>query len=136
MPPRVFTLSDANDLIPLVAPRVRRMVDARNAARGAEAVLDRFRTRAAMEGGVLPEQDLSGAKAEVDRLQAEIRTLVSEIEALGAIVKDVDQGLVDFLSIRQGQHVFLCWRLGEPAIRFWHGLEEGFAGRQPIDSSD
>jgi hypothetical protein len=133
VPPKLFTVSEANALLPTLAPLVERIVEAQRAFRASEQLLDAFRTRATMEGGVLPDQDLSQAKADVDRLQAEIQGLAGEVEALGCIVKDLDRGLVDFLSLRKGAHVFLCWHAGESAIRFWHGLEEGFSGRMPID---
>ncbi len=133
MPPKLFTVSEANDLLPTLAPLVERIVEARRDLRTSERLLDAFRTRATMEGGVLPDRDLSDAKSDADRLQAEIQGLMGQVEGLGCIVKDLDQGLVDFLSVRQGAHVFLCWRAGEPAVRFWHGLEDGFAGRRPIE---
>jgi hypothetical protein len=134
MPPKVFTLSEANALLPTLEPIIRRMVEASREFRASERLLDAFRARATMEGGILPDRDLSGAKAEADRLQNEIQEMVSEVEAIGCVLKDVDVGLVDFLSLRRGRQVYLCWRLGEDAIGFWHGLEEGYAGRKAIES--
>jgi hypothetical protein len=61
-----------------------------------------------------------------------MRALVEEIEALGAEVKDLELGLVDFPAEREGETVLLCWRVGEEEIGYWHGLEEGFAGRRPL----
>jgi len=61
-----------------------------------------------------------------------MRALVEEIEALGAEVKDLELGLVDFPAERDGETVLLCWRVGEDEIAYWHGLEEGFAGRRPL----
>ena len=59
--------------------------------------------------------------------------LAGEIESTGCVLRDLDTGLVDFpFRARGGATVFLCWRVGEPAIGFWHGPDEGFAGRQPI----
>ena len=62
-----------------------------------------------------------------------VRSLIKEIQRTGAIVKDIDQGLVDFPALRQGAEVCLCWKYGEPGVLFWHDMEAGFAGRQPID---
>lgn len=60
--------------------------------------------------------------------------IVSGLEHQGIVVKDLDEGLIDFPSIREnGQEVYLCWKVGENDIRFWHGLEEGFAGRKRIE---
>jgi hypothetical protein len=61
---------------------------------------------------------------------------VQQIEAWGCVIKDLDQGLVDFLWRRRGTTVFLCWKLGESSIGHWHGLREGFAGRQPLQGDD
>jgi hypothetical protein len=61
-----------------------------------------------------------------------IDALVRAINATGAILKDVNTGLVDFLAVRDGREVYLCWRYGEPEIQYWHDIEGGFAGRQPI----
>ena len=69
------------------------------------------------------------------RLEEETRELVAcagEIQALGAVVKDLELGLVDFPSLRDGEEVFLCWRVGEDEIGFWHPVDEGFAGRRPL----
>jgi hypothetical protein len=57
---------------------------------------------------------------------------VNGIHGAGAVVKDPDTGLIDFPALRQGEEVCLCWRVGEDAIEYWHGLEEGFAGRKPL----
>jgi hypothetical protein len=133
MAQKVFTLSEANALLPTLEPLIRRLVAASREFRASERLLDAFRARATMEGGILPDRDLSGAKAEADRLQAEIQQLAADVEAIGCVLKDVDVGLVDFLSLRQGRQVYLCWRLGESVIAFWHGLEEGYAGRRPIE---
>ncbi len=58
--------------------------------------------------------------------------LIREIELVGCEIKGIREGLVDFPSIREGREVYLCWRMPEKEIRFWHGLDAGFAGRQPI----
>jgi hypothetical protein len=70
-----------------------------------------------------------------EQLEEETREMVAcagEIQALGAVVKDLELGLVDFPSLRDGEDVYLCWRVGEDAIGFWHPVDEGFAGRRPL----
>ncbi len=67
------------------------------------------------------------------RARVEIARCVNAIHGRGAIVKDIDEGLVDFPAVRAGEEILLCWRLGEDAITHWHGLEEGFAGRKRLD---
>lgn len=132
MAPKLFSLSEANALLPTLEPLVRRLVEVHAAFLAAKQGLESFRSRASLAGGVIPPPELRETRAEMDRLAAEIREGVGEVEALGCVFKDLESGLVDFLSLRQREHVFLCWRLGEPTIRYWHGLDEGFAGRKPI----
>jgi hypothetical protein len=69
-----------------------------------------------------------------DELAAEAEATLNQLTACGAMVKDLEQGLVDFYGERAGERIFLCWRLGEELqIRYWHTLEDGFAARQPVD---
>jgi hypothetical protein len=65
-------------------------------------------------------------------LKSEIVRLIHRIESFGCIVKDIDLGTVDFPSTRDGEQVYLCWKIGEPTIVHWHGLEDGFAGRKRL----
>ena len=62
----------------------------------------------------------------------ELRRGIEQIHEFGCVVKDLDAGLIDFPALRQGQEVFLCWRLGESNIAFWHTIQEGFGGRKPL----
>ena len=61
-----------------------------------------------------------------------VASCVDDLHELGVLVKDLDLGLVDFPTLRDGEEVLLCWRVGEDEIRYWHGLEEGFAGRKEL----
>ena len=132
VPPKFFSLSEANALLPRLEPLVRHLMAARQRLRKHSRALEEFRARASRDGGVLPGNTLAQAKTESKRFEAEIREGVQEIESWGCVVKDLDHGLVDFLARRQGREVYLCWRLGEPEIRHWHELREGFAGRKPL----
>ena len=73
------------------------------------------------------------AKNRLEESAGRLREAVERIQALGCVVKDLETGLIDFPAIYRGQDVLLCWKLGEPEIQFWHGVDEGFAGRKPID---
>jgi hypothetical protein len=73
------------------------------------------------------------ARTRRDSSAAALKQSLEQIEHIGALVKDLDIGLIDFLSLYRGREVCLCWKLGEDRIRFWHGTEEGFAGRKEID---
>ncbi len=132
MSPKFFTLSEANQLLPSLEPLVRRLMAKRQELRERHQVLQEFRARASRNGGVLPGSTFAQAKTESARLAAETQEGLQRIESWGCVVKDLEHGLVDFLARRQGEQVFLCWRLGEPEIRYWHGLQEGFAGRKPL----
>ena len=133
MPPKLFTLAQANGLLPHLASRLRRVIDARTALRSHQATIEEFRALAMQHGGAQPTAGLREAREEIERLTALLREEVGEIESLGCLVKDLDLGLVDFPARRAGKTVLLCWRLGEPSIRFWHGTDEGFAGRKPLE---
>jgi hypothetical protein len=76
-------------------------------------------------GGTYPGRDVARSLVELSRA-------VGELEAVGVILRDADQGLVDFPSIREGEEVYLCWLIEEAEIGFWHPPESGFAGRQPL----
>ncbi len=132
MSPKLFTLDEANGLLPALEPVLRRLLAQRRELRQHQEALQEFQARASRDGGILPGSDVSRTKGESARLLAEIREGVRQIESRGCVVKDLDQGLVDFPARRGREQVFLCWRLGEPEIRYWHGLQEGFAGRKPL----
>jgi hypothetical protein len=72
-------------------------------------------------------------RAERDKAVQEAKDTLAEIDSIGVQVKDLEQGLLDFPSVMDGKPMFLCWKLGEPAIAYWHTEEEGFAGRKPLD---
>ena len=70
---------------------------------------------------------------EFAKLARELQEIVDELALIGVQVKDADTGLLDFPGVREGEDVLLCWRVGEPAVEWYHGLEDGFAGRRRID---
>ena len=72
-------------------------------------------------------------RARRDASAGALREIFEKIEQMGVLIKDLDIGLIDFLTRYQGREVCLCWKLGEERIGFWHGMDEGFAGRKPID---
>jgi hypothetical protein len=84
-------------------------------------------------GGGIPPATIAEAAAEVEREARALSRLVDEIGKHGAEVKDLDEGLIDFPARRRGETVLLCWRLGEDEIRYWHRMEDGFAGRRPLE---
>lgn len=125
-PEKLFTVADANRALVLV----RRIVADIVAHYTQLLSLRRQRQDAAsrVEGKVEARQ----LQAEIDQLIDGLNQLHSELWDVGCILKDWSAGLVDFPSTYQGRKVWLCWKLGEPAVTHWHDLSAGFAGRQPI----
>jgi len=128
-----FSLERANALIPRIAPLVFDLLAKRRDL--AITLLEQSTTA----GGVgLPAARLAGVRApfpapKYGERKSEIVRLIHRIEAFGCIVKDIDLGLLDFPSIRDGQDVYLCWKAGEPQITHWHPIDEGFQSRKPIE---
>jgi len=105
--------------------RRRELADAQ--VRQAELV-----TRIAGNGGDLSPGEVREAAEDVARATDAIADCVRRINAAGAEVKDLDTGLLDFPARRGDDVVLLCWKVGEPEIEYWHGVDEGFAGRKPL----
>ena len=114
-------------------PLAARMVAARREFSEAAAKLEELRRLVAGNGGGLSTSEAQELQDRVDETMAEIAGCVKAITELGVQVKDLDRGLVDFPSLRGGEEVLLCWHVGEDEIRYWHGVDEGFAGRKPLD---
>jgi hypothetical protein len=129
---RHFTVEEANELLPTVRPLVESMVAHRKALSAVVERQEQLTATIAGNGGGLPLQELADVQAEIEREAGEIARCIDRIQELGVLVKDLDSGLVDFPALREGLEVLLCWRLGEDEIRYWHGLEEGFAGRKEL----
>jgi hypothetical protein len=132
MPPRHFTPAEANEALSHVRPLAERMVAAKGDLDEAEERRDEAARSIAGNGGGIPPHELAALNDHVESRAAELAEIVSELQELGVLVKDLDSGLVDFPTIRDGVEVLLCWRLGEEEVAFWHRAEDGFAGRQPI----
>ena len=106
--------------------------------RGALRLEEEMRLLAGARGVALDAigtDDLLRERPAARVLVEELDTIVREIEESGAHLKDVRLGLVDFPSERGGQTIYLCWQFGEPEVAFWHGLQDGFAGRRPLPGS-
>ncbi|HEX7126308.1 MAG TPA: DUF2203 domain-containing protein [Thermodesulfobacteriota bacterium] len=130
---RLFSLEEANRLIPVLEPLLAALADKK-----AEILAKQAELTALLEGGGAPYDErqagrLVRGKEELKFIAEEFNVSLHEVSRLGCLVKDVDLGLVDFPTLHHGREAFLCWRRGEPAVAHWHGLEEGFAGRKPLD---
>ena len=127
-----FTVDEANALLPTVRSVVERMVAHR---RELGTQLERQQELGGITqgngGGFNPRLPAEIQEA-VEAAAGALQECVEELTGLGVQVKDLDTGLVDFPSLRDGEEVLLCWQLGEDEIGWWHTPEAGFAGRQPI----
>ena len=132
MADRYFTPAEANELLPTVRPLVGQMVAHRRALAVATVRHARIATKIAGNGGGVRPHEVDELQAAIDEEAAEIVRCVAELQELGLLVKDLDEGLLDFPTLRDGEEALLCWRLGEEEVGFWHSLEEGFAGRKPL----
>jgi hypothetical protein len=132
VPERTFTPEEANAALAEVRPLVERMVAARAALLEAQRRQAELVARVASNGGGFSPPDVSAVAAEVQQTSAELVAVVDELQELGVQVKDLDRGLVDFPCVHRGRVVLLCWELGEDEVAYWHGADEGFAGRRPL----
>jgi hypothetical protein len=131
--PRYFTPNEANDALNEIRPLAEELVAHRVEQRRCEERQAELAARIAGNGGAIEPQTLAAAEEAEQRERVAVARCVNAIHERGAIVKDLDEGLLDFPALRDGEEILLCWRLGEPEVAYWHGLEEGFAGRKRLD---
>jgi hypothetical protein len=133
--PRYFTVEEANALVSTLEIEFGRVARIRAEILPLVESLGGPEVAAAILGGD-EEAAPPGRREDARRLVAlagEITTTVERVNALGCLVKDLEAGLVDFYALEDGEPIFLCWQFGEPGVAHWHGVEEGFAGRRPIE---
>ena len=133
MAERTFTPDEANNALSEVRPVAERLVAVRTRMRELEKAQGELVTAIGGNGGGYAATDLNAAQSELGGLADAAIACVERLEELGVQIKDLDSGLLDFPSEREGIAVLLCWRVGEESVEYWHGLEDGFAGRKPID---
>jgi hypothetical protein len=129
---RTFTPEEANALLPELRPLVEEMVAAKRALDEAQERAEEVSSRISGNGGGLPPARLAEVNDLVSRRATVLARALEQVQSLGVIVKDLDTGLVDFPSRREGEDVLLCWQLGEDEVGYWHGYDDGYAGRRPI----
>ncbi len=129
-----FTLQEAQALLPALSELLTQVVSLKAELDSAEAAIQQATERIVITGGMVVDLDAARAlRTKRESATAGLREAVERIQETGCILKDLDTGLVDFPTAFRGAEVYLCWKLGEPAIEYWHGQDEGFAGRQSID---
>ena len=121
---RHYTLAEASELLPHVVELLERMRSARDRLGDREA-REALSEASPTNGGGTPGRTVSEGFLE-------LRDSIAELRELDVVLRDLDRGLLDFPSLRDGQEVYLCWQEGEDAIGFWHEPDAGFAGRRPL----
>jgi hypothetical protein len=134
---RYFTLGEAKQTRREVEPLLIEAMEGRRKVGELQERLGALAARIMMTGGLLVSVERAARlRGEHDHLMQQVKSALEQIQSTGCVVKDLEIGLLDFPARLNNKEVFLCWRLGEDRIRFYHGLEEGFAGRKPLDPRD
>jgi hypothetical protein len=131
---RFFTQAEANAALEHVRPLVETLVEQRRELLRVGSALGAIRGTVAGNGGSLDPESVTRLQEAAERVAAELAAVVEELDGLGIQVKDLDRGLIDFPARHpeSGETVLLCWELGEESVAYWHGLEDGYAGRKPL----
>jgi hypothetical protein len=135
MSDRTFTLDEAQSLLPVLESLLRTAMAGKKLMEDVDAEMQAVGHRVFLKGGThLNIVPLARRKAERAKAEQRVRDSLAEIDSIGVQVKDLDIGLLDFPYEVEGRTVLLCWKLGEQGITHWHGTDEGFASRKPIDA--
>ncbi|MBX5452268.1 DUF2203 domain-containing protein [Thermogemmatispora sp.] len=130
--PHYFSREEAEALLPVISPILRRIQEQRRRLREGEEHAHAIRLRIMRNGHNVNETMMEILRAQALYLRR-LQESLAELSEFGCELKDPDMGLVDFLSLRDGREVYLCWHLGEERIKYWHPLDAGFQGRRPLD---
>ncbi len=131
---RTFTVSEAEALLPVLESLLRSAIQAKTLIEEVDAEQQQLANRIFVNGGTLVDiVAVARRKAEREKALQKAKDAVAEIDATGVQVKDLDIGLLDFPCLVGEDVILLCWKLGEKKVTHWHGMQEGFAGRKPID---
>lgn len=131
---RRFTLAEAQGLIPQVEVLLREAVSLKSDYQEAEQAVQGIAQKVTLMGGMMVNREqVIDAKTRRDSTAAKLKAVIEGVQEFGCVIKDLDMGLIDFPTLLRGVDVYLCWKLGESKIAFWHGVDEGFRGRKAID---
>jgi hypothetical protein len=134
MADRSFTYDEAQSLLPILESLLRTAIDGKKLIEAVDAEFQELAHQVFLSGGLLVNiVQVARRKAEREKTIHRVKDALAEIDSTGVQVKDLDIGLLDFPCEVEGRTVLLCWKLGETGITHWHGTDEGFAGRKPID---
>jgi len=133
MSDRIFTLDEAQNLVPVLESLLRTAMTGKKAIQEIETELQEARRRVFLMGGMqLNVIGLTRRKAEQEKALQSLKDSLYELGSAGVQVKDLEMGLLDFPCMVEDRMILLCWKLGEPRIAHWHGTDEGFAGRKSL----
>ena len=134
-PEKLFTVDEANRALARVIPLVQQLQGLQDSIVKTNQQLDEA-TKKVSQGNGYPIKELRKQIEELTKHQLHLleafQSALQQLEGIGCVIKDLQQGLIDFYTMRNEELVFLCWRQGEKQIQFWHQVEDGFPGRQPI----
>ena len=129
---KVFTVEEANKLLPGLTPKLGELREKRDSILNLEVEIDTLELVSEKSDSNDPSPALNKKMEEYTRSVNRFYAVVDEIHETGCFLKDVDAGLVDFYGLHQGKVVYLCWKLGEPQVAYWHEVGQGYANRLPI----
>ena len=133
--PRFFTLLEAEGFLPEVERLLRSSIQAKQDYESGDAELHQLAQHITLMGGVLVRrEEVVASRTRKESSARVLKASMERIEEIGCQVKDLETGLIDFPTLYRDREVYLCWKLGENKINFWHHIEDGFRGRQPINS--
>lgn len=131
---RTFTLREAQSMLPVLESLLRKSIESKALIEEIDQEFNELSERIFLNGGTMVDVRACAARrAQREKAIQAAKDTLSEINAIGVQVKDLDIGLLDFPCKVDGEIVLLCWKMGETTISHWHSTEEGYAGRKPID---
>jgi hypothetical protein len=126
---RIFTLAEAQGLLPRLRTLLEEIGQEWQHMRDLNPEIQKARENAPLNG-------YSKFGVEYVESVSHLMSLIRQVKDMGVLLKDAGKGLCDFPYIKDGRMVYLCWQLGEESIQYWHDMETGFAGREPLDETD
>jgi len=135
MADKYFDRQEAERLLPTLRPWLEEARAEKQRIDAFKSELTQAVSRIMVLGGTFPPfAELLQKRSEHDKAANRLVEIIKRIQETGCVVKDLDQGLVDFPSLLEGEEIYLCWKLDEAHVDFWHSIDEGFAGRKPLDT--
>ena len=135
-PSKTFTVAEANALLPVIAPLVQQLQALQRSIIETNQQMEVL-ARKLSSGNGFPIASIKTQLKELAKHQLQLveafQSALQQLEELGAVLKELDTGLVDFYALKDGEPIFLCWKVGEERVAFWHTLEDGAAGRRPLE---